>query len=76
MMTVIDKRAIPLTHTFNDLDIGECYQDVNDKLCMKVGHGTKMIYNEEGCVWQPSICLDMEELIIPLKTTITVERMK
>ena len=76
MITVIDKRAIPLTHTFDELVIGECYQDTNNKLCMKIGHNSKMFYNEEERTWQPSICLDRDELIIPLKTTITIERMK
>ena len=74
MMTVIDKRGIPLTHTFDELVIGECFQDTNDKLCMKIGFDRKMVYNEEGCVWQPSVCLERDQLIIPLKTTITIER--
>lgn len=72
MTELIDKRGIPLTHTFEDLAIGECFQDTNDNLCMKIGWDRSMRYVDGR--WLPSTFADRQELIIPLKTTIIVER--
>ncbi len=69
---LIDKRGIPLTQTFNDLKIGECYQDTDDNICMKIGWDRRMIYLSGE--WRPSTFADREQLVIPLKTTITIER--
>lgn len=72
MMTVIDKRGIPLTHTFGELKMGECFQDCKDRLCMKVGEKDILVYS--GSKWRAGCYLQEDELIIPLKTTITIER--
>lgn len=69
---LIDKRGRPLTHTFNDLKIGECYQDTDNNICMKIGWDRRMIYLSGE--WRPSTFAEREELVIPLKTTITIER--
>ena len=69
---LIDKRGIPLTHTFNDLQIGECYQDTDNNICMKIGWDRRMIYLDGE--WRPSSLTEREQLVIPLKTTIIIER--
>ena len=72
-MELIDKRGTALTTTFNDLHIGDCYQDDADNICIKT--------NRDGCIyfdtavgqWR-SAFENLDEPIIPLKATITVER--
>lgn len=68
---LIDKRGKPLTHTFNDLKIGECYQDTDNNICIKIGWDKRMIYSSGE--WCPSTLIDREQLVLPLKTTITIE---
>lgn len=72
-MTVIDKRAIPLTVTFGDLAIGEGYQDEENYVCIKTGARTKIYYEEETGKWE---AWDEEEntLVIPLNLIYTIER--
>ena len=69
---LIDKRGIPLTHTFNDLKVGECYQDTDNNICMKIGWDRRMIYLDGK--WRLSSLTEKDQLVIPLKTTITIER--
>lgn len=73
-MILIDKRGKPLNTTFADLEYGDCYQNCNDQLCMKIGYDRAMIWG--GDHWVPTSCAELDELIIPLKTTITIERME
>lgn len=72
MMQLIDKRGKVLDKTFNDLACGECYQDGGDSIYMKIGWDRAMVW--DGTHWVPHSCIVLDELIIPLKTTITVER--
>lgn len=69
---LVDKRGRPLTHTFEGLAIGECYQDTDDNICMRIGWDRRMIYLDGE--WRPSSLTEREQLVIPLKTTITIER--
>lgn len=69
---LIDKRGIPLTHTFNDLKVGECYQDTDNNICMKIGWDRRMVYLDGK--WRLSSLTEKDQLVIPLKTTITIER--
>lgn len=72
-MELIDKRDIPLTTKFEDLLIGDCYQDDEGNICIKTGYDRCIYYNIEMSVWL-SASENTNELIIPLKATITVER--
>lgn len=76
-MKIIDKRAIPLTVTFRELKIGDTFQNTKDRVCIKVGvvhaivlYDTCEYYEAE---WQRER-FDLDELIIPLKATLTIER--
>jgi hypothetical protein len=72
MVELIDKRGRKLTDRFCDLEIGQCYQDTENYICMKVGRSEFIRYidGKWGCRWIAST----DELVIPLKTTITIER--
>lgn len=72
MLQLLDKRGRALDKTFADLKVGECYQDCADHLCMKIGFDRAMIWDTDH--WIPTSMVDRDELVIPLKTTITVER--
>lgn len=72
MLNLIDKRGRTLEKTFHNLALGECYQDCIDNLCMKIGYDRCMKW--DGSHWVPTIGVDLDEAVIPLKTTITVER--
>jgi hypothetical protein len=76
-MTVIDKRGTPLTVTFGDLKVGDIFQSNTDRVCIKVSslyaivlYNTCEYYEAE---WQNER-FDCNELIIPLKATLTIER--
>jgi hypothetical protein len=76
-MTVIDKRGTPLTVTFGELKIGDVFQNTRDRVCIKVSdtyaivlYDTCEYYEAE---WQRER-IDIDELIIPLKATLTIER--
>lgn len=73
-MTVIDKRATPLTITFGDLAVGEAFQDEQNRMCIKTDMGAAMRYNEWDGVWYSDYSHEANDLIIPLKVTYTVER--
>ena len=73
-MTLIDKTRKALDTTFADLECGDCYQNVDDHICMKIGYDRAMLWG--GDHWVPTCCVELDELIIPLKTTITIERME
>lgn len=73
-MTVIDKRATPLTITFGDLAVGEAFQDEQNRMCIKTDLSAAMRYNEWDCVWYSDYSHEADDLIIPLKVTYTVER--
>ena len=73
-MTVIDKRATPLTITFGDLAIGEAFQDEQGRVCIKTDLSAAMRYNECDGVWYSDYSHDVDEFIIPLEVTYTIER--
>ena len=72
MIQLNDKRNNVPNKTFSDLAYGECYQDSEDLLYMKIGWDRAMVWNDDH--WVPTSCVTIDELILPLKTTITVER--
>lgn len=72
MVELIDKRGKPLTHRFRDLEIGQCYQDTENYICMKVSKADSIRYIDGS--WKNHWISNVEELVIPLKTTITIER--
>lgn len=70
MTQIIDKRGKPLTVTFGDLKVGDFFQNEADCICMKIDHD-KVLNWTTGFVnsgW------DSDDLLIPLKATITIER--
>lgn len=71
-MNVIDKRAIPLTITFDDLAIGEAFQDEDGDMCIKTDIGAAIYWTGE--YWSTSYSYGGAELIIPLDITYTIER--
>lgn len=72
MVELIDKRGRKLTDKFRDLEIGQCYQDTDNFVCMKIGRAEALRYVGDG--WKNHWISDADELVIPLKTTITIER--
>ena len=73
MTTLIDKRGIPLTVTFGDLNIGDYYQDALNNLCLKTSENSCIYYEEYSQTWIHNFESE-KELIIPLKATVTIER--
>lgn len=71
-MELIDKRGTPLTTTFDDLEIGDCFQDEEDDICIKVSSNS-MIWTHGNGNWQNSL-FDSEEWVLPLNASLTVER--
>ena len=69
---VIDKLGIPLTHTFGELENMDFFQDTDNNICVKVGWDRKLIWHGGG--WTHCTHIDNDELVIPLKATITLER--
>lgn len=72
-MKVIDKRATLLTVTFDDLLIGDCYQDDEGNICIKTSRDRCMYFDANEAEWRAA-CDDLDALIIPLQATIIVER--
>ena len=72
-MELIDKRGIPLTTKFKDLLIGDYYQDDDGNICIKTGYDRCIYYATELSGWRPGHD-NLDESIIPLKATVTVER--
>lgn len=71
-MELVDKRGTALTTTFDDLVIGDCYQDEEGNICIKIGYERCLYINANGD-WDTALERS-DELIIPLKATLTVER--
>lgn len=70
MTQIIDKRGKPLTVTFGDLKVGDFFQNEADCICMKTDLDKAFNWTT-GFIntgWDP------DDLIIPLKATITIER--
>lgn len=70
--TVIDKLGIPLTITFNDLENMDFFQDTDNNICVKIGWDRKLIWHSGGWTHCPHV--ERDELVIPLKATITLEQ--
>ena len=73
-MQLIDVREIPFTLTFGDLAIGEAFQDEQGRVCIKTELSAAMRYNECDGVWYLDYSHDVDEFIIPLEVTYTIER--
>ena len=72
MVELIDKRGRIITDKFRDLEIGQCYQDMEDFVCMKISKADCLRYVNGA--WKNHWVSNADELVIPLKTTITIER--
>ena len=72
-MKVIDNRATLLTVTFDDLLIGDCYQDDEGNICIKTSRDRCMYFDADEGEWR-TVGEDLDALIIPLQATIIVER--
>ena len=71
-MNVIDKRAIPLTVTFDDLAIGDAFQDEDGDICIKTDVGAVIYW--AGEYWSTACSYHGNEQIIPLEVTYTFDR--
>lgn len=71
-MQVIDRRGTPLTTTFDELNIGDAFQDEDDDICIKINVHSA-IYWADG-YWAHHTAFSGDELIIPLEVTYTFER--
>ena len=73
-MELIDKRESPQLNTkFDDLLIGDCYQDAEGSICIKTGRDRCIYYDTNLSMWH-SAGENTDELIIPLRATFIVER--
>lgn len=70
--TIIDKLGTPLTHTFGELENMDFFQDTDNNICVKIGWDRKLIWHSGG--WTHTTHIGDDELVIPLKATITLER--
>ena len=70
-MTVIDKRAFPLTVTFGDLAIGEAFQDDDNDINIKIGFGCSLYWSDGQWIDR---YIDEDKLITPLEVTYTFGR--
>ena len=70
MTQLIDKRGKPLTVTFGDLKVGDFFQNENDYICMKID-SNKVLNWTTGFI---NTGWNADDLLIPLKATITIER--
>lgn len=70
-MQVIDKREIPLTITFGDLNIGDAFQDDDGDICIKTDVGAAIYWT--GGRWAPHVAFSGDELVLPLEVTYTFE---
>ena len=75
-MKVIDKRGKPLDVRFGDLSLGDVFQGTDDRMYIKVSNEHALRYHDDmdGGMWA-FLAYDYAELVIPLKATLTVERM-
>lgn len=72
MTNLIDKRATKLNTTFENLENGDFFEDTTTSdIAIKTGACTALYYG--GGSWIPYHA-DKEELVVPLKATITIER--
>ena len=70
--TVIDKLGTPLNTTFGELESMDFFQDTDNNICVKVGNDKKLIWR--GDCWKHYPHIGNDELVLPLKATITLER--
>lgn len=72
MTNLIDKRATKLDTTFEDLENGDFFEDATTgDISIKTGACTALYYGDGS--WIP-YHVNKEELVVPLKATITIER--
>ena len=75
MMTIKDTRAKNNKVNFEDLPIGQAYEDAEGIICIKTWYGD----TEDNCIshingaWESST-EGMTTKVIPLKTTLLIER--
>ena len=72
-MKLVDRRGIPLSTTFNDLLIGDCYQDDEGNVCIKTSRDRCIFFSTDEGEWL-SASENLDTLIIPLQATFIVER--
>ena len=71
MTTIIDNRNEKLRKCFDQLEIGDFYEDYDGNICLKISH-SKCLYNRDGR-WENSNEIP-EDTVYPLLATITIER--
>ena len=71
-MKVIDRRVTPLTHTFDELNIGDAFQDDDGDICIKTDNNSAIYWTGSRWALHTAFCGD--ELILPLEVTYTFER--
>lgn len=71
-MTVIDRRVTPLTTTFDELNIGDAFQDDDGDICIKTDNNSAIYWTCSRWASHTAFCGD--ELILPLEVTYTFER--
>lgn len=71
-MTVIDRRVTPLTTTFDELNIGDAFQDDDGDICIKTDNNSVIYWTGNRWAFHTAFCGD--EPILPLEVTYTFER--
>lgn len=71
MTTIIDNRSDKPAKIFDELEIGDFYEDRDGVLCLKISH-SKCLYHSNG-QWDNSD-EELEATVSPLLATITIER--
>lgn len=71
MLRIVDKRTNKDAMTFGDLKIGDCYQDSNENICIKVGEQKCMYFNDDAEEWEISFEDECED-VIPLEARLVI----
>lgn len=71
MLRIVDKRTNKDAMTFADLKIGDCYQDSNENICIKVGEQKCMYFNDDAEEWEISPEDEWED-VIPLEASLVI----
>ena len=71
-MQVIDRRVVTLTTTFDDLKIGDAFQDDDGDICIKTNVSSAIYWT--GSYWAFHTPFCGSEAILPIEVTYTFER--
>lgn len=70
--TIVDRRGKPTT-TFGELCLGDCFQDEDGDVCIKIDSNYALYQEPSMAIWQRHF-MEKNEAVLPLKGTLTVER--